>query len=139
MFGSGLWRIDAATGSVGTLLPSEVGDGTYNLADEPYLAPDGQLYFFYATAANPDGFIDRAPLQLVRSAPDGVAGRTVLRPETFPLVNEALWAPDATFVIVANAPSEAVYAGGMLEVYYTDPSRPVLSLLPFGQQLKWGP
>ena len=30
----------------------------------------------------------RTPLQLVRSAPDGVTGRTVLRPDTFELMNE---------------------------------------------------
>ena len=44
------------------------------LADEPYLAPDGQLYFFFANASGPDGMIQRAPLQLVRAAPDGVTG-----------------------------------------------------------------
>ena len=139
MFSSGLWRIDAATGNVLTLIPSDAGGGSYNLADEPYLAPDGQLYFFFATASSPDGFINRAPLQMVRSAPDGVTGRTVLRPETFQLMNEALWAPDAGFVVAAIAPSDTVYAGGQLNLYYTDPSQPVITLLPFGQQLRWGP
>ena len=53
-------------------------------------------------------------------------------------MNEALWAPDASFVIVAKAPAETVYAGGVLELYYIDDSS-MMSLLPFGQQLKWGP
>lgn len=139
MLGSGLWRVDAASGNLTTLLPAEAGSGNYNLADQPYLAPDGQLYFFYATASSPDGFINRGALQMVRSAPDGVTGRTVLRPETFQYMNEALWAPDASFVITAVASSETVYAGGLVELYYTDPARGVVSLLPFGQQLKWGP
>ncbi len=139
MFSSGLWRADAASGNLTTLLPSEAGGGNYNFAKDPYLAPDGQLYFFFATAPAPDGFANRSPLQIVRSGPDGVTGRTVLRSETFAALNEALWAPDGSFVITAVAPSDTVYAGGLVELYYTDSARGVVSLLPFGQQLKWGP
>ena len=76
---------------------------------------------------------------MVRSAADGVTGRTVLRPETFETLNEALWAPDASFVITAKAPSDTVYAGGVIELYYTDGTKSMLPLVPFGQQLKWGP
>ena len=136
---TGLWRVDAASGTVTTLLPSEAGGGNYNLADEPYLAHNGQLYFFFATAPAPDGFIDNAPLQIVHSAADGVAGRTVLRPETFEALNEALWAPDASFVITAKAPSDSVYAGGVIKLYYTDGTKSMVPLVSFGQQLKWGP
>lgn len=138
MFGSGLWRADASSGDMTTLLPGETG-GNYNLADQPFLAPDGQLYFFFANVPAGQEFVSRAPLQLVRSAPDGVTNRTVLRPETFQLMNEALWAPDASFVIVANAPIDQVYQGGLIELYYTDANKEMISLLPFGQQLKWGP
>ena len=139
MFGPGLWRVDAATGSMATLLPAEAGGGNFNLAEFPYLAPDGQLYFFFAAQPAPDGFIDNAPLQIVRSGVDAVTARTVLRPETFPTLNEALWAPDASFVIVAKALSDSVYAGGALELYYTDATKSMIPLVPFGQQLKWGP
>ena len=138
-FASGLWKIDTATGKSSTLLPTEAGGGAYNLAAFPYLAPDGNLYFFYNTALNPDGMIDHAPLQIVRAAADGVTGRAILRPETFTALNEALWAPDASFVIVAKAPSDTVYVGGALELYYTDGAKSMIALLPFGQQLKWGP
>ena len=138
-FSSGLWRIEAASGNVTTLIPSDAGGENYNLAAEPYLAPDGQLYFFFATVPAPDGFIDRGPVQMVHSAPDGVTGRTVLRPETFAALDEALWAPDASFVITARAPAETVYAGGVVELYYTDATKGVVPLVPFGQQLKWGP
>jgi hypothetical protein len=138
MFGSGLWRIDAASGNSMTLLSSDAGGGNFNLASHPYLAPDGQLYFFYASQPAPDGFIDNAPVQLVRAAPDGVTGRTVLRPETFESLNEALWAPDASFVIAALAPSQDVYQGGRAEIVYMD-GRPNVMLAAFARQMKWGP
>lgn len=137
-FASGLWKIDTTTGKSTTLLPTDAGGGAYNLAAFPYLAPDGNLYFFYNTALNPNGTIDHAPLQMVRTASDGVTNRAVLRPDTFTLLNEALWAPDASFVITATAPIQDVYQGGLVELYYTDSSKPMISLLPFGQQLKWG-
>ncbi|HEU0291905.1 MAG TPA: hypothetical protein VFR47_04175 [Anaerolineales bacterium] len=138
-FSTGLWRVDVASGNVTTLIPSEAGGGNYNLAAEPYLAPDGQLYFFFGTAPAPNDFIDRGPVQMVRSAPDGVTGRTVLRPETFEGLNEALWAPDASFVILAKAPTDTVYAGGVIELYYADGGQSMIPLLAFGQRLKWGP
>ena len=138
MFGSGLWRVDAATGMITTLIPSDAGDGTFNLPDEPYLAPDGQLYYFYAKAPASDGFIGRSPLQLVRSALDGVTGRTVILADNFQLLNEALWAPDASFVIVAFAPIQDVYVGGQAEVTYLD-GRPSVVLTTYAQEMKWGP
>lgn len=137
-FASGLWKIDTATGKSATLIPGDAGGGAYNLAAFPYLAPDGNLYFFYHTAPNSGGSVDTAPLQMVRTAPDGVTGRAVLRGDTFTSLNEALWAPDASFVITATAPAQGVYQGGIVELYYADSTKPMISLLPFGQQLKWG-
>jgi WD40 repeat protein len=138
MFSSGLWRVDAATGEVTTLIQGDAGGGNYNVADEAYLAPNGQLYFFFATVASPDGIITRSQLQPVRSAPDGVTGRTVISTEDFQLLNEALWAPDASFVIAAFAPTREVYQGGQAEIIYFD-GKPSVVLTPFAQQMKWGP
>jgi hypothetical protein len=140
MFDPGLWRIDAATGKVTTLLPAAADNGNFNLADEAYLASDGQLYYFFATAPSSpqDGTITRPPLQLVRSAPDGVTGRTVLSQQDFQLLNEALWAPDASLVVVAFAPTREVFVGGQAEVVYRD-GRPNVVLTPFAQEMKWGP
>ena len=138
MFSSGLWKVDAATGEVTTLIQGDAGGGNYNVADEAYLAPDGQLYFFFATVASPDGIITRSQLQPVRSAPDGVTGRTVISTEDFQLLNEALWAPDASFVIAAFAPTREVYQGGQAEIIYFD-GKPSVVLTPFAQQMKWGP
>jgi hypothetical protein len=139
MFSSGLWKVDAATGNVTTLLAGDAGNGTYNFADEPYLASDGQLYFFFANLPAADEFVVRPPLQLVRSAPDGVTGRTILNDSTYENLNEALWAPDASFVIVAEAPIQDVYRGGIAELVYTDKQKGVISLLPFAMDMKWGP
>ena len=138
MFGSGLWHVDASTGAITTLLPTDAGGGQFNLADEPYLAPDGQLYFFFAIASSTDGMVLRGPLQVARSDPDGVTGLTILRQESFALLNEALWAPDASFVIAVSAPTADVYQGGQAELVYVD-GKPKTTLISFAQQLKWGP
>jgi WD40 repeat protein len=138
MLSPGLWKVDAVSGSVTTLLPSDAGNGKFNLADEPYLAPDGQLYYFFANASDTVALSDRVPLQIVRSAPDGVTGRVVLRPETFETLNEALWAPDASFVIVTRTTTDST-AGSIVELYYTDATKSMVTLLPYGQQLQWGP
>src|SRR5688572_7367773 len=136
MFSSGLWRVDASTGVVTTLFSSNFDSGTFLYADEPYLAPDGQLYYFFLEATSE--FNMRTPLQLVRSAPDGVTGRTALLTTTFELMNEALWAPDASFVVVAFAPNQDVYQGGRAEIVYLD-GKPNVVLAPFAQQMRWGP
>jgi hypothetical protein len=136
MFSAGLWRVDTATGNVTTLFQGNFDTNPADVADNPFLAPDGQLYFFHASVPNTDGFIDRAPLQLVRSAADGVTGRTVLRSETFPNMWEALWAPDASFVIVTLSNQD--FQGREAQLVYTD-GRPITTLLPFAQRLKWGP
>ena len=138
MFSSGLWRVDAATGEVTTLLPGDAGGGNFNVADEAYLAPDGQLYFLFATVPAPEGIIIRSPLQVVRSAPDAVTGRTVLSTGDFQLLNEALWAPDASFLVAVLAPSPEVYQGGQAKIVYLD-GRPSVVLAPSAQQMRWGP
>ncbi len=139
MFSAGLWRVDASTGAVTTLLEGNFDTNPLNLADEPFLAPDGQLYFFHAIMPGGTDMVNRAPLQLVRSALDGVTGRTVLRPENFGNLNEALWAPDASFVIVANADLPEIYQGGKLELYYMDGQKAMIPLAPFGMSMRWGP
>jgi len=138
MFSSGMWRVDAVTGAVSTLLPGDADDGTFNVPDAPFLAPDGQLYYFFTKLPISNGFVNSPPLQLVRSAPDGVTGREILRPDTFESMNEVLWAPDASFVIVALAPTPDTYYGGRAEVIYLD-GRPSIVLTPFAQEMKWGP
>lgn len=133
-----LWRVDTTSAAVTTMLTPE--NQTINLPKEPYLAPDGLLYFFIGSYDIESGFFDAPVLQLVRSAPNGVTGRTFLRSENFVMMNEALWAPDASFVIVATDPMRSWdQGGGVLELYYTNGQRSKVWLAPFGKQMKWGP
>lgn len=136
MLPSGLWRVDTANGNIATLLPSDAGNGKFNLASEPYLASDGQLYYFYLNGSDAEGYSGIAPLQIVRSAPDGVTGRTVLRPETFEALAEALWATDGSLVVTAKRSD----TDGGLELYYTDVAKGMISLLASGGawHMKWG-
>ena len=133
-----LWRVDAASGALARMLKPE--NGILYLPKKPYLAPDGQLYFFFGTYDTTSGLFDAPVLQMVRSGPDGVTDRTVLRDENFVLMNEALWAPDASFAIIATAPSrDWNQDGGVLALYYTDEQKGTVPLAPFGRQTKWGP
>ena len=136
MFNSGMWKVDPSTGAVTTLFTSNYDTSDFNYADEPYLASDGQLYFFFAESTSE--FNSRTPLQLVRAAPDGVTERTVLRPETFETMNEVLWAPDASFAVVALANTPDTYQGGRAEIVFLD-GRPNVVLTQFAEQMKWGP
>ena len=133
-----LWRVDAASGALTRMLKPE--NEILYLPKKPYLAPDGQLYFFFGTYDTASGLFDAPVLQMVRSGPDGVTDRTVLRDENFVLMNEALWAPDASFAIIATAPSrDWNQDGGVLALYYTDKQKGTVPLAPFGRQTKWGP
>jgi hypothetical protein len=53
-------------------------------------------------------------------------------------MNEALWAPDASFVIAANAQNDQTYQGGAAELYYID-GRPMVPLVAYAKDMKWGP
>jgi hypothetical protein len=136
-----LWNVEAATGAVSTLIPGSAGDGNMVLfyqTYKPHLATTGQLYFFSAKYPEATGNIRRAPLLLIRSKPDDIINNwTILRGDTFEMMNEALWAPDGSFVVVAFTPGEDVYEGGRAEIVYSD-GRPNVVLAPFAQQLKWG-
>jgi dipeptidyl aminopeptidase/acylaminoacyl peptidase len=133
-----LWRVDTASAAVTTML--SMGDGTINLPKEPYLAPDGLLYFFLGSYGVNSGFFDAPVLEMVRASPNGVTGRAALRSENFVLMKEALWAPDASFVIVATAPMQNWdQDGGVLELYPTNGQKNKVWLAPFAKQMKWGP
>jgi hypothetical protein len=136
-----LWRVDAGNGTVARSLKMTFEDnGTFSLPKELYPSPDGQLYFFFGTYRRDSGFVAPRLLNLVHSAPDGETNRAVLRDENFVMLNGALWAPDASFVIVATAPSrDWNQDGGVLELYYTDAQKEAVWLAPFGYQMKWGP
>ena len=138
-------RVDAATGTVTTLFPFIADSTASEIMSSPnslYFAPDGWLYYFFGSYRVDSGYYEPPVLQLIRSAPDGVTDRTVLRNENFVLMTEALWAPDASFVIVSMMPSRfwnQDQGGGVLELYYTDAQKSMIWLAPSGYQMKWGP
>jgi hypothetical protein len=134
---AGLSRVDTNSGKTEALLTSDELAEDFNLATTPFLAPDGQLYFIYANQSGLNNFSVNVDLQMVRSADDGVTGRTVLRPESFSNASGFLWAPDASFLIATTYPAPDVYAGGPAQLYYSD-GRPSLSLVPFAMRMKWG-
>ena len=132
-----LWKVDASSGAVTRLLTGN--ESMLNLPREIFVAPDDHLYYFFGTYSMDAGYFDAPVLQLVRSGLDGTIDRSVLREENFILMNEALWAPDASFVIVAIAPERSWQQGGVLELYPTDRQKEIVRLAPQGEKLKWGP
>ena len=132
-----LWKVNAADGALTRMLKTD--NGKTNLPKEIYSAPDGKLYFFLGNYNLDSGFFEAPVLELVRSAPDGVTNLTVLRDENFVTLNEALWAPDASFVIVAVSAGRVWdQNGGVLELYSTDGQKEIVWLAPYGEQMKWG-
>lgn len=139
MFAAGLWKVDAATGNVSTLLLGDFDTDPIQVAEAPFLAPDGNLYFFYASLPNTGDIVNRPPLQLVRSAADGITNRTVIRPEMFSATNEYVWSPDGSFVIIAAAPTPETYIGGAPILIYTDAAKSNIELGKFAANMQWGP
>jgi len=139
MFAAGLWKVDATTGNVSTLFTGDFDTNPVQFADAPLLAPDGNLYFFYASIPNTGDMVSRPPLQLIRSAPDGITNRTVLRPEIYDTMNEHLWSPDGSFVIITTAPTADTYYGGTPVLIYTDPAKGSIGLGRFAVNMQWGP
>lgn len=136
MVDPGMWRFNAADGAAATLLPPQNADSTYNFSEAPLLAPDGQLFFLFANLAEiPQS---HTPLTLVRSAADAVTGRTAIRSETFASVNEALWAPDASGIVLVESGDPANWVGGGATFYPIGGGTPV-KLLPAAGNLRWGP
>ncbi|HEX2696803.1 MAG TPA: hypothetical protein VHM28_03795 [Anaerolineales bacterium] len=133
---SGLLFANASSGEVSILIPGSAPDGTYNFADAPMVGPDGQLYLFFNNLTEIPT-TNRPPLFMVRSASDGVTDRTQLRPDALKDANEILWAPDASFAIVAYPPAAGAYGGGVPYIEYPD-GRTVSLGTDFAMLMKWG-
>jgi len=137
----GMWRLDLPTGEATPIVPYGGEGNTFNFVDEPYSAPNGQLYFFYSNYKGDLGPLSRAPVDLgvFRITGDNLREPLgVIRNEKLRMMNEALWALDASFVIVALVPGEDVLEGGQAEMVYLD-GRANVVLAPFAQEMKWGP
>lgn len=126
----GLWRYVASSGEADSLL-EETSDAL-QFAGWPLVLPNGDLQYFYASTAAAESDV---PLFMVRSAGDGVASRTQLRPDAFSQISEALWAEDGTLaLLVQRGPGGT--AGSVL-LAYAD-GRQVKLLFDGGQGLRWG-
>lgn len=135
MISSGMWRFNL-DGSVNEILPTQNPDTTFNYADTPWFAPDGQLYFFYGTTPDyPDGDV---PLTLVRSAADGITGRTQILGDAFVDYTAITWAPDVSLFIVTRPPAGEMWGAGPATVYFLD-GRPPVQILLVSEDLRWGP
>lgn len=133
---SGLFFADASDGNVTTLIPGAPPDGTYNFADAAQVGADGKLYFFFNNL--PDiPTSGHTPLYLVQSAPDGVTDRERLLPDPLQNLNGILWAPDASLAVVLVGAAD-VFDGGQAQIIYPD-GRPSVNLVPFAQDMRWGP
>lgn len=137
MITPGLWLLNS-DGRVNALFESNYTSYPIHIALSPILGPDGKLYYFYNSVQNLDDLSGHTPLYMVRSELDGVSGRSNLIAQPFENVNEILWAPDASLAIVAFAPTPDIYQGGRLEIHYPD-GMPAVSLVPFAQDMSWGP
>jgi hypothetical protein len=108
---AGLWRVDVASGSVTALLQSDFDSNPLDAADNPFLAPDGQLYYFHASCAEHGRFYDP---RTTATCPFGCGRRDRQdrpAPRDFERMTEALWAPDASFVIVCQRPERPDLSG----------------------------
>ena len=129
----GLWRYDAQGGK-GTRLIEAEADGLFQFAGWPLELPDGSLYYFYASAG--DLPAEDLPLFMVRSAADGVGGRTQLRPDAFGNIGGVLWAEDGSLALVVQLRPDGGPGGSVL-LAATD-GRQLQLLLDDGWMLRWG-
>ena len=124
----GVWQIDASTGAVTLLLKEDETFTETTSAAFPIQAPDGQLYFFYQAADE-----DAKPM-LVAAPLTDMTKMTPLRSITLNsdiFWSEALWAPDASLVIIS------MYKGPM-HILQTDDT-PMITLPVSGaSNLRWG-
>jgi len=138
-----LWKVDASTGATTTLIPGSAGEGDTLLfyqVFKPYITVAGQLYFFSAKYPEQTDTNRRKSLIPISTKPeDIITNWSVLRGDTFESMNEALWAPDGSLFVVAMSPSQDIYQGGALMLYYTDMQKSAVQLSQSGSALKWGP
>jgi hypothetical protein len=132
----GLWRYDTRTGVQSTLIES-ASDELYQFVGWPLQLANGDLQYFYASAAElPEDGSD-LPLYMVRSAADGESSRSQLRSDAFSII-EALWAEDGSLALLVHASSSVSGASGPVALVFSDGSQ-IQGLLDEAQQLRWGP
>ena len=124
----GVWQINISTGAVKMLLKVDDAITETMSAAFPKQAPDGRLYFFYQGADE-----DATPL-FVAAPLDDLSKMTSLRSITLNsniFWSEALWAPDASLVIIS-------IHDGPMHILPSDDT-PIITLPVSGTtNLRWG-
>jgi hypothetical protein len=150
LFDSGLWRADAATGSVETLIQGYTGqadqppdeDDLYQYAAFARELSDGQLYAFIGSEkAAALAVVGGAPrLTMTRISPADAANRAALRADSH-ILREALWADDASGAVVVDAtnqPAANQWSPVGQLVWLSADDGPALTLPGEGSVLRWG-
>jgi WD40 repeat protein len=137
MIPSGMWRVNADTGDVITLLDTNAPDNSFNYAGWPFQLPGGDLLFFFRNS--PEVVDGNIHLTLVGSGPDAVSGRAPVRGESHYIL-EALWSADGAFVVAVTYPENLQVwpFTGTATLIHTDGS-PLLELVQDVYELRWGP
>jgi hypothetical protein len=129
---TGLWQYDAASGAEIVLLPTSNDDATINYVGWPVESLDNDLFYFYSnTAGIPDGDV---ALRLVRSPKNELEDREALREDSL-LIREALWAPDASLVLIV----QSIQAANTTLVLVRLDASPLEVLTNDALHLRWGP
>ena len=137
MVDPGLWIYNAASGRRKEILPPISPEGTYNFVSYPYQLPSGDLVYLYGSSAiYPD---QPVPLSLVRSAGDGISGRTQLRPESLDIY-ELIWGPSGRMMAAVQAPlGEPGWPLSGPVILIDIEGNPIRPLATSGYHIQWGP
>jgi hypothetical protein len=94
---SGLWQLDVTNGQDTNLINGlDSNTTTYTYVAWPKQSSDGHLYYFYGQQSDSSSF----PLALQISPLDQPAERSQLQSWDSFNIPEAIWAPDASLVVV---------------------------------------
>ena len=127
-FAAGLWQLNVTTGQVTNLINGLVSNtSTYTYVAWPKQSADGHLYYFYGQQSDNTS----SSLSLEVSPANQPAQRSQIQSGNSFNYPEAIWAPDASQVVVDNP------GDGSFELLKTDNS-PIIPLAAEGTNPRWG-
>lgn len=132
--GSDFWVFDGKDGTPTELIPGMTEADFFNFCFFPTQIGD-TLYFFHTESSGEDAGV--LNMHLVTSSLSAPAQMTILRGDV-PTMDEALWAPDASFALVLERqPEVAEPWPGTLFLISTN-NQPIVSLVSGVHDIKWG-
>jgi Tol biopolymer transport system component len=124
----GVWQVDIGTGEVSMLLGADENYDWMTSAAFPKQTSDGRLFFFFRVAE------EGAEPMFVSTPLDDLRQMTTIRPISLSgklFYSDALWAPDASLVIVAIR-NDSMY------ILPTDESAMITLPISGASNLRWG-